>query len=134
MTTVTMPSRRAAMRYEPPSTVEPQDCIAGPSAGRCSCGQCGKVFAAAAIITVDSSIQWRDHECCFSVDRRLYCDHCDHLVAWTESCRLEFAGACSRSVIPTGIVLMGPGYIRAVSQVRRFLATYPQAAGVSQSA
>lgn len=108
-----------ALTYEPIATVEPPECVAQPSSQRASCPTCGKTFAGGSIVT-DPAILEDDG---FTVVRRMYCDHCDQVIAWKEMANAQG--------LPTSVVVSGPGIVRARRSVTRFLSRYPQAAGVT---
>lgn len=111
-------------RLAPLSTVEPADCTAPPSAGRVECGVCGKTFTQGAVVT-SRQMWWSAEHQTFCKHRRLYCDHCDHLVTWLESC--DAKGRL------TGAVVMGPGYVKHAKAIAAFLRKHPSARGVSQA-
>ena len=114
-----MPSQKRS----PMKTVDPAEAVAQPSGGRCQCGGCAKTYQAGAVVTDDRG--WDDEHQCFSVMRRLYCDHCDHIQVWME--------ALNRDGELSGMVLSGPGYQRGRRDIERFLREHPEATGVVQS-
>jgi hypothetical protein len=115
--------RRTAHDYVPDGTVHVVDCEAEASAERRCCPVCDKTFAGGAI--VNSEPLFCQVEQSWSIVRRLYCDHCDHIVIWTES-----ANAAGE---PRGLQLNEPGLVRARSSVANFLRHHPEATGVLQS-
>lgn len=124
-----MKTTRAQRRYCEPETVEPQDCRARHSAARVECGTCGKTFSDAAVVT-DAVPEWSEPDQCFTVLRRLFCDHCVHLQHWTQSCK---SLAAPGPILLDDVVVSGPGYVRDPKKINGFLQRHPQAAGVSQS-
>jgi hypothetical protein len=118
------PETRNPRRLAPLDTVEPADCVALPSAGRVECGVCSKTFCASAVVD-DAKPTWMRSTRCWSVTRRLHCDHCQHIQCWAEEVKLVADG-----FYPTGLVLMGPGFVRGRRALERFLRQHPQAAGV----
>jgi len=92
-----------------------------PSAERVYC-KCGKTYAGGSVVT-DPPVT--DEHGQHSVVRRVYCDHCRHVMVWCES--------ADGSGKPTGAVISGPGVYRGRKAVRRFLARHPQATGVLQT-
>ncbi len=106
----------------PPRTVEPQDCVAQPSAKRCSCPKCDKTIAGGAIVPDGSPLYCNDAGC-WTIVRGTYCDHCDHVFAWVET--------CNERGEPRGLVLSGPGFVRGRKSIDLFLAKHPEARGVN---
>lgn len=115
-------SAKNKQRITPPRTVEPCECQAKPSADRASCGVCDNTVAGGAIVNTHPVFD--PVEGCMTMLRRFYCDHCDHVVNWTE--------ACNADLRPQGFVISGPGYIRGRARIERFLRENPQASGVTQ--
>jgi len=87
------------------------------------CPQCGKTFVAAAVVT--DAIEQDPLSFEYFRPRRLYCDHCNHLVYWHQS--------CTRGGSLVNVILSGPAILRDPGKIDRFLRTHPEAAGVLQS-
>jgi hypothetical protein len=113
-----------SLTIAPRTTVEHTECIAQPSAERVQCPYCEKVYAGGVIVAAESG-EWSCEHRCFPLFRRFYCDHCDHLIAWSE--------ASDGAGLPTGVVLDGPRITADRRTVGVFLRQYPQSAGVQQS-
>ncbi len=115
------------LRYVPLNTVEPCDKPGGidrprkASAERIHC-TCGKTYAGCSAMAdphfIDEDGEW-------TVVRRLYCDHCHHIVMWAELCRSDGT--------PTGLVKGEPATITKPSIIDAFLRRHPWAAGISQT-
>jgi len=111
----------------PLSTVEPADYQANHSnlsEGRVECGRCGKTYCASAVVN-DPPQFFPDHKV-FGQFRRLFCDHCQQVQCWIQSCDSQGFR------FPT--ILAGPSYLRGRKYVDRFLSKHPHASGVAQSA
>jgi len=115
--------RQPRLRYVPLETVDrcEVDGKRTPSAERIHCA-CGKVYAGGSVVT-DEPFMDRSGEC--SVIRRCYCDHCNHVMVWSELALPDGT--------PVGTVLSGPGVYRGRTAVERFLKQHPHAAGVLQT-
>jgi hypothetical protein len=126
-----------------PRTVEHVEASGLPSAGRVQCGRCGKVFCDTAVVSgthqwdgearqhtfEPDSYEWSHEHGCYVMLRRLYCDHCDHIMSWLE--QVAPLSDPSRGTL-TGHVVSGPGYTRSRRTIDQFLRQFPQAAGVQQ--
>ena len=119
--------RKPKRTTEALATVEPADCVAHASAERASCPKCGKTVAGGAIVEdpKENGIFWLKKYRTLAIDRAFYCDHCDHVVEWSEAVHRT-------TTEPTGVVVAGPFIQSHPRVVAKFLRDHPQAAGVSQ--
>jgi len=109
-----------AKRFAPLPTVALGDCRQQrPTSRRCECGGCGKTFLATAII--DAMPAFDDRAGGYTILRHLHCDFCNHVEVWTEGVDLDGR--------PSGVPL-GPRGRLTGTLVEKFLARYPEAAGV----
>jgi hypothetical protein len=95
--------------------------VQAPSAERVECPVCDKVFAGGAIVT--SEPEYVPALGQYRAVRRVYCDHCDHLVIWEQTSNSNGSRL--------GIVLNNSMSIaRGKHVVEKFLAAHPEAAGI----
>lgn len=92
-----------------------------PSAERIHC-ICGKTYAGCSAMNdepfIDTDGEW-------TVARRLYCDHCDHLMMWLELCKQDGT--------PMGVLKCDLATITDKNVIQAFLRKHPWAAGISQT-
>ena len=102
----------------PLETVEPAECQAPPSAERVQCPVCGKVFGGGAVVNADPL--WMMPEKIRVMPRRFFCDHCAHVVCWSQELRDDgsFGERVSEPIMLTG---------KAAAE---WLKKHPEAAGV----
>jgi hypothetical protein len=93
-----------------------------PSGQRVECPQCFKLFTEASVVS-DAPIYRYGHGQHVSV-RRLYCDHCNHIVVWEQ--------ASNKSGTRFGQQLGAHAISRSAQAIERFLRAHPEAAGVLQ--
>lgn len=129
-----------SLRFEPLATVGPTEHRqAAPSAERIDCPTCGKTFVGGVIVTEWPGRYLAEHGA-WGVVRKLYCDHCDHVLCWMEALQ---GGTVHTDVNAAGDILAIDGRlsgqwlmriarVRTPAVVARFLTQHPEAAGVSQ--
>jgi hypothetical protein len=105
----------------PLRTIEPADASAAPTAARAECPTCGKVFCETAIVS-DAPF-YSEPFGTWALTRKLFCDHCDHLIVWQQTCRPDGS--------ERGPVVCGPSLLREPRAIDRFLAAHPEGAGVA---
>jgi hypothetical protein len=93
-----------------------------PSAGRVECPACFKLLNEASVVN-DSPIYRYQHGQHVTV-RRVYCDHCNHIVVWEQ--------ASNKSGTRFGQQLGTHAISRSAQAIERFLRAHPEAAGVLQ--
>jgi len=118
---------------EPLRVIAPSECrqsakdvvgyIGLPTNETVECPSCEKRFHSAAVVTgeinqdPDGLGHFRHRKC--------FCDHCNHIFHWLQSCTAE------GQLVP--VLLSGPGLVRSPSKINAFLAAHPEAAGVLQN-
>ncbi len=85
----------------------------------CQCGTCGTSYGAQQIVSEAPTVDARSG--LPGVTRRIYCEHCDHVMEWIE--------ATNQSGVPVGQVVAGPSYIRGQAS-RDFLLEHGHKFGV----
>jgi len=103
----------------PPMYVHRFESKAKAHGGRVHCCTCGMMINAAAVVT--GKPRWNPGAGGMTVDRALYCPHCDRLQLWTEGVNLYGT--------PNG-GLVGDPVIRRGRQVEEFLRKNPQAIAI----
>ena len=91
------------------------------SSERCECPACEKTFAGGSVITSEPTFVGNGE---YEVTRRLYCDHCNHIIKWRQ--RSDPKGG------NLGPLMTKPVLITRSLSINAFLRTYPQAAGLTQ--
>ena len=111
-------------RRIPRETVPATECCQQVSAETAECPVCQKAFRGGSIVT-DKAVEFDPAIGSHFRLRKLFCDHCTHIVYWLQACTAD------GRLVPQ--LLGGPGFYRSPARIEKFLAEHPEAAGVEQN-
>jgi hypothetical protein len=94
-----------------------------PSAARAECPRCAKVFSESSVAADDRPVYLQSHDT-HVVARGFFCDHCDVLILWLQTCDKQGGNF--------GPAHGEPAIVSDRRRVEAFLKRHPEAAGVQQ--
>lgn len=88
------------------------------------CPHCAKRFGPEAVAT--DAAEWSDAEQTWIAARRFWCDHCDHLVVWSQLARGD------GGLFYPPVLVSGPAIVRSRQRIAQHLRRHGRQIGVVQ--